>query len=521
MSKASQWVNKVGGPQSNRQHEGFKPGYRFPFAERALVKRNAIRAMFDAQGILDQKLISANLPPVNKFSIGQPHLPPSFYDQSLKPMNAIAARRGYSSEIGEREIRTDAAAYVVGHFPQLKEITDYSNIVITAGASCGLTLAIKCLINTGDKILLFVPYFAAYGGHIDQNVDGATILKLPTHTTGYKPDSEALRKMLGEHQPKAIIFNNICNPTGVALTATEMSAFADVLRAFPDTWIISDLTYADLATDPNLGISYNDTTSLWEADTSGMPELLTVAPDLARRTMCVFSNSKGLTGDPGARCGFMWAPRFATYVDGSDVVDPRTNEKCDIPKMLSTLQLHMITSVSKREQASLWRTLQAELGLGSESENKQQALERSNRLKAYWDLSQIMSEEIPKAGFRQLSKPAGGFFTFIELSDLQGKVMPQSVRSFNGLVIEDLHAELDKKIIETDVDACNFLLFVANVSVVAGSGFGMDPLAMTARVAFATETDKALQFSEQVNYARNLLLKVNIGVNHHECAMSQ
>jgi aspartate aminotransferase/aminotransferase len=161
------------------------------------IEVSGIRKVFD---------LAANLKnPVN-LSIGQPHFPvPSAIKQA-----AHAAidhdKNAYTVTQGIAELRAKLKADVARRYPGQHD----REIVITSGTSGGLVLALLSLINPGDEVIVFDPYFVMYPHFIA--VAGGTCVLLETY-----PDFHIdVKKVAAAITPKtkAIIVNSPGNPTG-------------------------------------------------------------------------------------------------------------------------------------------------------------------------------------------------------------------------------------------------------------------------------------------------------------------
>ena len=116
-------------------------------------------------------------------------------------------------------------------------------ILITVGVSEGLDLAIRAIIERGDKVIVVSPHFVAYPALIE--IAGGRVLYLKTkQEDGFKIDTSELKNLMKEN-PKAIILNNPSNPTGTAYSEGELRKIWKIISA-KDTIVISDEVYDEL-----------------------------------------------------------------------------------------------------------------------------------------------------------------------------------------------------------------------------------------------------------------------------------
>ena len=159
-------------------------------------------------------------------------------------------------------------------------------IVVSNGAKQSINNLCQALINPGDEVVLFTPYWVSYIDIIKLS-GGYAIELMADISQDYKVSANQLRGALNE-RVKFILFSNPCNPTGSFYSQSELEALADVMRDFPDVLIISDEIYEYINFD-------HDHYSF--AQIEGMKE----------RTIIVNGFSKGFAMT-GWRLGYMAAP---------------------------------------------------------------------------------------------------------------------------------------------------------------------------------------------------------------------
>ena len=211
---------------------------------------SAIRAMFEEGARMAARFGQEN---VYDFSLGNPNIPAP--EKVREEIVRIASEtdpmelHGYMSNAGYPEVRAKVAASLNSRFG-----TDFTgdNILMSVGAAGGLNVILKTLLNPGDEVLVFAPYFLEYGNYVS-NFDG--VLKaIPANIEGnFQPDPEALRAAITP-KTKALLLNNPNNPTGVIYTEKTVRAIAAVLEEKQrelgtSLYLISDEPYRELAYD--------------------------------------------------------------------------------------------------------------------------------------------------------------------------------------------------------------------------------------------------------------------------------
>ena len=115
--------------------------------------------------------------------------------------------------------------------------------LITVGVSEGMDLALRAILDPGDKVIVTTPYYVAYPALVQ--VCCGKVLYLPTRQEeGFKINLKSLKSLLSQN-PKAIILNYPSNPTGVTYSRKELSQIWNILSK-KNIIVISDETYDEL-----------------------------------------------------------------------------------------------------------------------------------------------------------------------------------------------------------------------------------------------------------------------------------
>jgi aspartate aminotransferase len=210
---------------------------------------SVIRAMFEEGKVMAAKYGAEN---VYDFSLGNPSVPApaAVKAAALDILNNEDSLmvHGYMSNAGYEDVRETVAQSLNRRFG-----TKFgaANILMTVGAAGGLNVILKTLLNPGDEVVAFAPYFAEYGNYV-ANYDGELVVVPPDYET-FQPNLAAFADLLTP-KTKAVIVNNPNNPTGVVYSAKTIRAMAAILeqkqQAFGTSiYIISDEPYRELAYD--------------------------------------------------------------------------------------------------------------------------------------------------------------------------------------------------------------------------------------------------------------------------------
>lgn len=199
-------------------------------------------SLFDSSGIRKVFDLAAKLENPINLSIGQPDFPaPDAVKQAA--IDAIRAdRNGYSVTQGIPKLREALALQAqeeLGH--------DDRQVLITSGVSGALALTMLALVNPGDEVIAFDPYFVMYPALAE--MVGGKCVKVDTY-----PDFHIdIAKVEAALTPrtKLILLNSPCNPTGVVASEEEVAALAE-LAAERNIALLSDEIYRAFCYDTPL-----------------------------------------------------------------------------------------------------------------------------------------------------------------------------------------------------------------------------------------------------------------------------
>ena len=254
---------------------------------RPLIENNsAIRAMFE-----EGKRLAAIYGPENvyDFSLGNPNVPaPEAVNRAITDIVAEEAStmvHGYMSNAGFEDVRDTVAQSLNRRFGTQFHL---ENILMTVGAASGMNVILKTVLDPGDEVIVFAPYFMEYGAYV-RNYDGVLVTVSPD-TSSFQPNISELKEKI-TRRTKAVIINTPNNPTGVVYSSETLEQIAAVMKAKEEEYrtsivLISDEPYRELAYD---GV-----------------EVPYVTPFYHNTVVC-YSYSKSLSL-PGERIGYLVIP---------------------------------------------------------------------------------------------------------------------------------------------------------------------------------------------------------------------
>lgn len=210
---------------------------------------SAIRTMFE-EGNRLKKQYGADK--VYDFSLGNPSVPaPDCVREAIVNLannEDPVTLHGYMNNAGFEDVRETIAQSLNRRFG-----TDFSakNLIMTVGAASGLNVILKTVLNPGEEVIVFAPYFLEYGAYV-KNYDGK-LVEISPDTETFQPDLEELERKITANT-RAVIVNSPHNPTGVIYSEDTIKALAAILEKKQKEYgsviyLISDEPYRELAYD--------------------------------------------------------------------------------------------------------------------------------------------------------------------------------------------------------------------------------------------------------------------------------
>lgn len=213
-----------------------------------LAKSSWIRAMFEEGAKLREIHGAEN---VYDFSLGNPdYEPPAEVKNAIKKyaLGEYPGLHRYMSNAGHPEVREKIAKMTAAESGL--PVTQ-NHIIMTCGAAGGLNVVLKSILNPGDEVIVFSPYFVEYLFYIE-NSSGKPVPVL-TDTRTFEPSLELLAQSITP-KCKAIIINSPNNPTGVVYSEETLKQIAALLEAKEAEFnskilVISDEPYSKIVYD--------------------------------------------------------------------------------------------------------------------------------------------------------------------------------------------------------------------------------------------------------------------------------
>ena len=230
------------------------------------VKPSGIRKFFD---ILEEMKDAVSL------GIGEPDFVTPWHIRDAGIYSLEKGFTKYTSNAGMAELRREIASYLERRFQLRYDFA--SQIIVTVGGSEGIDLALRCMVDPGDEVIVPVPSFVCYGPLA--SMAGGTPVYVETKAENeFRLTPEELRSAITP-RTKVLVLPFPNNPTGGVMDAADLEAIAEVLRG-TNIMVLSDEIYAEL--------------------TYGLDRHISIAtlPGMKERTIVVngFSKAYAMTG---------------------------------------------------------------------------------------------------------------------------------------------------------------------------------------------------------------------------------
>lgn len=348
-----------------------------------MQNNSAIRMMFEEGKRLAAIHGAEN---VFDFSLGNPSVPaPAEVNQAItdiiKEEDSLFIH-GYMSNAGYEDVRGTIADSLNRRFHTSFGV---ANILMTVGAASGLNVILKTILDPGDQVITFAPYFVEYGSYV-RNYDGELVV-VPPNTADFQPDLKGLEERINE-RTKAVIINTPNNPTGVIYSDETLKNIASVLEKKEKELGISIVLISD---EPYRELAYDGAVVPW-------------VTKYYRNTAVCYSYSKSLSL-PGERIGYLVIPD--EMEDSKNVIQAAT---------IANRVLGCVNAPSLMQRV-IKRCVDAEVDVAAYDRNRNLLY---NGLKEY--------------GFECI-KPEGAFYLFVKSPVEDEKEFCETAKQFNVLVV--------------------------------------------------------------------------------------
>tara|TARA_B100000963_G_scaffold82459_1_gene70253 strand:- start:12999 stop:14183 length:1185 start_codon:yes stop_codon:yes gene_type:complete len=245
-----------------------------------------------------------------------------------------------------------------------------SQIVVSTGAKQSIANVCMVLLNPGDEVILPAPYWVSYSA-IATLAEAKSVIIPSTIENDFKISPEQLERSINSNT-KLVMFNSPNNPSGTIYTKEELEAMGEILKKYPNLYILSDEIYEHI----NYGTPHFSIARI---------------PELYDRTITVNGVAKAFAMT-GWRIGYIGAPEWIAkacnkiqgqITSGANCIAQRATITA-LNEPVTKIQ-YMIDEFSKRRE--------------------------------------IIIELLNKIPGIKLNKPSGAFYIFPDISSYFGKVL--------------------------------------------------------------------------------------------------
>jgi aspartate aminotransferase len=249
-----------------------------------------------------------------------------------------------------------------------------ANIVVSTGAKQSLYNVAQCMINDGDEVILPAPFWVSYSEII--KMSGGIPVEVPTSIENdFKITPQQLESAITP-KTKMIWYSSPCNPSGSVYSREEFTAIAEVLKKYPNIYVVADEIYEHI----NFSGTFCSMASI---------------PGMFERTITVNGVAKAFAMT-GWRIGYIGAPEF-------------------IAKACTKMQGQVTSGANSIAQRATITAVDADPSVL----NEMVAAFKSRR-----DLVVGLIKEIPGL---KINVPEGAFYVFPDVSSFFGKTLRGTV----------------------------------------------------------------------------------------------
>lgn len=344
---------------------------------------SAIRAMFEEGKKLAAIYGAEN---VYDYSLGNPSVEPPlevkkaiYHILETEEPNLI---HGYPNNSGFEDVRQAVAEHLNKKFGTA---FSFENIVMTNGAAAALNIIFKCILNPGDEIITFAPFFTEYRNYAANY--NATLTVVPANLETFEVNFDEFEKLITP-RTRGVLINTPNNPSGVVYSEETIKKIAEVMEKKQaefgtDIYLISDEPYRELVYE-NIEVPY--------------------VSKYYKNTFVAYSFSKSLSL-PGERVGYLVA----------------NSEMADFEKMMYALNVANRVCGFVNANSLFQRVVPYCLDCKVDIE-----IYNRNRIDLYNKLTEL--------GFKCV-KPVGAFYMFPETPIEDDVAFCNAAKEFNLLLV--------------------------------------------------------------------------------------
>ena len=318
--------------------------------------------------------LKANGLDIISLSVGEPDFdtPRNIKDAGIDAINKGQTK--YTAVDGMPELKQA----ICNKFLRDNNLTYSKNqIIVSTGGKQVLFNALLATLNPGDEVIIPAPFWVSYPDMV-KLAGGTPVIAEANFDNNYKLTAKDLEAAITPNT-KWFIFNSPSNPTGAGYNWSELKALTNVLKRYPNIWIMTDDMYEHLA--------YDDFEFCTPAE---------VEPSLINRTLTTNGVSKG-HAMTGWRIGYAAGP-------------------IELVKAMAVIQSQ---STSNPNTIAQWAAVEALNG-------NQDYLSKNNSI--FQDRRNIVLNILNSIKGIKCPKPQGAFYIYASIEELIGKTTNNKIK---------------------------------------------------------------------------------------------
>ena len=346
-------------------------------------KRSVIREIFEYSKVRKEQIGADH---VFDFSIGNPSVaaPQKLTEAMIRLLSERdpVELHGYTSAQGDFGVRQKIAEGLNDEFdadakPEL--------LYMTCGAAASLTISLSAIVEAGDEVVVFAPFFPEYRVFVEKA--GAKLMVVSCKAPSFSIDFEALKEALNPHT-KAVIINSPNNPTGVIISEEDLKKLGEILleasEKFGRTiYLISDEPYRKL---------------VWNG------QKIPFAPKCYPNTLVCYSYSKAVSL-PGERIGYILVSS----------------------KMQEREEVYAAVCGAGRALGFVCAPSLLQFAVG-------ECVHETADFSVYLENRRILTEELTRIGY-QAASPDGAFYLFMKALEKDANAFCQRAKNYELLLV--------------------------------------------------------------------------------------
>ena len=207
---------------------------RNPLSDKIVdIKPSGIRKFFD---------IVSEMPDAISLGVGEPDFDTPWHIRDEGIYSLEKGKTFYTSNAGLKELRCEISNYIMRK--QAIKYDPINEILVTVGGSEAIDIALRCMVNPGDEVIIPQPCYVSYEPCAIM-ADAVPVIIDLKHENEFRLTAAELEAAITD-KTKILILAFPNNPTGAIMEKKDLEAIAEVILKH-DLYVISDEIYSELS----------------------------------------------------------------------------------------------------------------------------------------------------------------------------------------------------------------------------------------------------------------------------------